>query len=62
MSTARPGPVVQRASHGALSLVAGFLAGLVLFLAIGAATGDAVFSALALAALVAVTRTLAHSA
>ena len=58
MSTATRTPAVERASHGALSLVAGFLAGLVLFLAIGASTGDAVFSALALAALVAVTRTL----
>ena len=58
MSTARPLPVVERASHGAVSLLAGFLAGLALFLAIGAATGDAVFSALGLAALVAVTRAL----
>ena len=58
MSTATRTPAVERASHGALSLVAGFLAGLVLFLAIGASTGDAVFSALALASLVAVTRAL----
>jgi len=60
MSTVSRLPTVERASHGILSLVAGFLAGLALFLAIGASTGDAVFSALALAALVAVTRTLAR--
>lgn len=51
-------PVVERASHGVVSLAAGFLAGLSLFLAIGASTGDAVFSALAIAALVAITRSL----
>jgi len=60
MSTASRLPVVERASHGAVSLVAGFLAGLALFLGIGASTGDAVFSALALAALVAATRALSH--
>ncbi len=58
MSTANRLPAVERASHGAVSLVAGFLAGLGLFLAIGASTGDAVFSALVLAALVALTRAL----
>lgn len=58
MSTATQTPTVQRASHGAVSLAAGFLTGLALFLAIGASTGDAVFSALTLAALVAVTRVL----
>jgi hypothetical protein len=58
MSTASHLPVVERASHGAVSLFAGFLAGLALFLGIGASTGDAVFSALALASLVAVTRVL----
>jgi hypothetical protein len=57
MSIARRRPV-ERASHGVVSLAAGFLSGFVLFLAIGAATGDAVFSALSLAALVAVTRGL----
>ncbi|MDS0283412.1 hypothetical protein [Haloarcula onubensis] len=57
MSTASSLPV-ERVSHGAVSLAAGFLAGLTLFLAIGASTADAVFSSLALAALVAVTRTL----
>lgn len=61
MSTASRRPVFQRASHGALSLVAGFLAGVVLFLAIGASADDAVFSAFALAALVAATRTLVRS-
>ena len=58
MSTASYMPVVERASHGVVSLAAGFLAGLSLFLAIGASTGDAVFSALAIAALVAITRSL----
>ncbi|WP_324663997.1 hypothetical protein [Haloarcula sediminis] len=58
MSTADP--AVERASHGAVSLAAGFLAGFALFLAIGASTGDAAFSALALAALVAVTRLLSR--
>jgi len=58
MSTATRVPVAERASHGVVSLAAGFLAGLALFLGIGASTSDAVFSALALAALVALTRTL----
>jgi len=58
MSTASRLPVVRWASHGAVSLASGFFAGIGLFLAIGASTGDAVFSALALAALVALTRTL----
>ncbi|WP_277541930.1 hypothetical protein [Haloarcula laminariae] len=62
MATAGPAPLAQRASHGAVSLAAGFLAGLALFLAVGASAGDAVFSALALAALVAVTRTLLRPA
>lgn len=62
MSTASHRPVVERASHGVVSFAAGFLAGLVLFLAIGASTGDAVFSSLALAATVAVTRTLSRRA
>ena len=57
MSIATHAPV-ERATHGAVSLAAGFLAGFALFLAIGATTGDAVFSALSLAALVAVTRVL----
>jgi len=59
MSTARPNPVVRRASHGVVSLTAGFCTGLLFFLAIGAAADDAVFSALALALLVAVSRGLA---
>jgi len=57
MSTAKHLPV-ERASHGAVSLTAGFLAGVTLFLAIGASTGDAVFSALVLAVAVAATRAL----
>lgn len=60
MSTANRPPVVRRVSHGAVSLASGFLAGTGLFLAIGASTGDAVFSALALSALVAGTRTLSR--
>ncbi|QIO23997.1 hypothetical protein [Haloarcula sp. JP-L23] len=58
MSTARPLPIGPRVSHGAVSLVTGFLAGLALFLAIGATAGDAVFSALSLALVVTVSRTL----
>jgi len=61
MSISSRRPVLQRVSHGAVSLVAGFCAGLALFLAIGAAMGDAVFSALALAALVAVSRSMPRS-
>jgi len=62
MSTANRLPTIERASHGVVSLAAGFLAGLALFLAIGASPSDAVFSALVLAALVAVTRALAQDA
>ncbi|MBX0323727.1 hypothetical protein EGH21_11880 [Halomicroarcula sp. F13] len=58
MATAGSRPVHRRVSHGAVSLVAGFLAGLALFLAVGAATDDAVFSALSLALVVAVSRAL----
>jgi hypothetical protein len=58
MSTSTPRRVASRAGHGAVSLTAGFVAGLALFLAIGAATGDAVFSALSLAVLVTVGRYL----
>jgi len=59
MVTARPNQVVRHASHGAVSLTAGFLTGLLFFLALGAAAEDAVFSALALALVVAVSRGLA---
>lgn len=58
MSTQGRSPLVRRASHSAVSLTAGFLAGLLLFLVLGAATNDAVFSAFALAVLVAASRTL----
>ena len=58
MSSVRPNPVVRHASHGVVSLTAGFLTGLLFFLALGAAADDAVFSALALALLVAVSREL----
>jgi len=59
MSTARSNQVVHHASHGFVSLAAGFLTGLLFFLTIGAAADDAVFSALALALVVAVSRGLA---
>ena len=58
MGTASRRPAVRSASHSAVSLTAGFASGLVLFLAAGAAPGDAVFSALALAALVTAGRLL----
>ncbi|WP_254272038.1 hypothetical protein [Haloarcula marina] len=58
MSTVGRTPVRRRASHGAVSLAAGFLAGFAFFVTIGAATGDAVFSALSLALLVAAHRAL----
>ena len=56
MSTAPSGPVVRHASHGAVSLLAGFLTGFALFVAVGAATTDATFSALVLALFVTLTR------
>jgi len=59
MPATRSSPVVHHASHGLVSLTAGFLTGLVFFTAIGAAADDAIFSALALALLVAVSRGLA---
>jgi hypothetical protein len=42
--------------HGTVSLLAGFVTGLILFLTVGAAFDDAVFSALALAVLVTIHR------
>ncbi|MBX0295097.1 hypothetical protein [Haloarcula nitratireducens] len=59
MATAEPVPVARRASHGVVSLVAGFLTGFALFSAIGAAPNDALFSALSVALLVAFSRSLA---
>jgi len=58
MSFASRRPLLAQASHGALSLTAGFVAGVALFLAIGASPTDAVVSAASLAALVALVRTL----
>lgn len=58
MSTARQNEVVRHASHGVVSLTAGFCTGFLFFLALGAATDDAIFSALALALVVAVSRGL----
>ncbi|MFC6863705.1 hypothetical protein ACFQGE_09535 [Halomicroarcula sp. GCM10025817] len=52
---ARPS-VARTTRHGTVSLVAGFAAGLALFLTVGAALDDAIFSALALAVLVTVHR------
>jgi hypothetical protein len=51
-------PIARRATHGVVSLTAGFLAGFVLFVAVGAATNDAIFSALVLAVVVAASRSL----
>jgi hypothetical protein len=45
-------------THGTVSLAAGFLTGLALFVLLGATTEDAVFSALALALVVAASRGL----
>jgi len=45
-------------SHGVVSLVPGFLAGVVLFRLLGASVGDAVFSAVVLALLVTASRLL----
>lgn len=59
MSSARPNQVVRHASHGVVSFTAGFCTGFLFFLALGAATDDAIFSALALALIVAVSRELA---
>ncbi|WP_135304045.1 hypothetical protein [Haloarcula amylovorans] len=60
MATAEPLSVTRRASHGVVSLVAGFLTGFALFLTIGAAPNDALFSAVSIALLVALSRSLAH--
>jgi len=51
-------PLLGQASHSAISLVSGFVAGLTVFLLLGARLNDAVFSALVLAAVVAGSRTL----
>lgn len=56
MSIATRDGVAQTTRHGTVSFVAGFLAGLALFLAVGATPADAVFSAVAAATLVAVRR------
>lgn len=58
MSTEGRRPIARRATHGAVSLTAGFLTGIALFVVIGAALNDAVFSALVLAIVVAVSRVL----
>ncbi|AEM56316.1 conserved hypothetical protein [Haloarcula hispanica ATCC 33960] len=44
--------------HGVVSLLGGFVAGYLLFIAIGSSPGDALFSALTLAVLVAAWRVL----
>ncbi|KAA9398804.1 hypothetical protein Har1130_11375 [Haloarcula sp. CBA1130] len=58
MSTHTRKAVSQSTRHGAVSFLGGFIAGYLLFLAIGSSPGDAVFSALSLAVLVAVWRVL----
>lgn len=58
MATAPRSSFVRATTHGIVSLVPGFLAGVVLFRLLGASIGDAVFSAAALATLVAVSRLL----
>jgi len=58
MSLRNPRPIAHRVTHGTVSLAAGFLTGLALFVLLGATTEDAVFSALALALVVAASRGL----
>lgn len=58
MAAANRTRVVRTTRHGTISFVAGFLAGLALFFAVGASTDDAIFSAVALATLVTVRRSL----
>jgi hypothetical protein len=58
MSTHTWKSVSHSTRHGAVSLLGGFVAGYVLFIAIGSSPSDALFSALSLAALVAAWRVL----
>ncbi|GAA5432374.1 hypothetical protein [Haloarcula japonica] len=58
MSTRTRAAVSHSTRHGVVSLLGGFVAGYLLFIAIGSSPSDAVFSALSLAALVAAWRVL----
>jgi hypothetical protein len=58
MSTRTRAAVSHSTRHGVVSLLGGFVAGYLLFIAIGSSPGDAVFSALSLAALVSAWRVL----
>lgn len=58
MATASRSKVGWTTRHGTISFVAGFLAGLALFLAVGAPADDAIFSATVAAALVTTLRFL----
>ncbi|MFY4811661.1 hypothetical protein ACOJIV_02990 [Haloarcula sp. AONF1] len=58
MSTRTRATVSHATRHGVVSLLGGFVAGYLLFIAIGSSPSDAVFSALSLAALVAAWRVL----
>ncbi|EMA12751.1 MULTISPECIES: hypothetical protein [Haloarcula] len=58
MSTRTGAAVSHSTRHGVVSLLGGFIAGYLLFIAIGSSPSDAVFSALSLAALVAAWRVL----
>ena len=60
MSTRTRVAVSHSTRHGVVSLLGGFIAGYLLFIAIGSSPSDAVFSALSLAALVAAWRVLTH--
>ncbi|MFC7077239.1 hypothetical protein [Haloarcula halophila] len=58
MSTARQQRVSRTTRHGMVSLTAGFIAGVTLFLLIGAGVNDAVISALSLATIATISRLL----
>ncbi|KOX94436.1 hypothetical protein AMS69_00835 [Haloarcula rubripromontorii] len=58
MSTRTRAAAFHSTRHGIVSLLGGFVAGYLLFIAIGSTPSDAVFSALSLAALVAAWRVL----
>jgi hypothetical protein len=58
MATQTRQAVSRSTRHGAVSLLGGFVAGYALFIAIGSSPGDALFSALSLAVLVAAWRVL----
>ncbi|NLV14995.1 hypothetical protein [Haloarcula argentinensis] len=58
MATRTRAAVSHSTRHGVVSFLGGFVAGYLLFVAIGSSPSDAVFSALTLAALVAAWRVL----